>query len=66
MVKELAKAIGRSEDVASKHLAVLRQAGIAQIGRGRLYQIPRQFLLDARARLVDFGYLQLWLGTEEP
>ena len=66
MVKELAKAIGRSEDVASKHLAVLRQAGATQIGRGRLHQIPRQFLLDSSARQVDFGYFQLRLAVEEP
>ena len=66
MVKEIAEIIGRSESVAAKHLAVLRRAGITQIGRGRLQQIRPQFVADAEARLLDFGYLQLRLSVKEP
>lgn len=66
MVKEIAQSIGRSETVAAKHLAVLRHAGITHIVRGRLQQLRPQFILDAEARVLDFGYLQLRLGVEEP
>jgi DNA-binding transcriptional ArsR family regulator len=64
MVKEIAEVIRRSESVAAKHLAVLRRAGITQIGRGRLQQIRPQFIVDPQARVLDFGYLQLRLLVE--
>lgn len=66
MVKEIARTIGRSDTVAAKHLAVLRNAGITQIVRGRLQQLRPQFILDAEGRILDFGYLQLRLGVAEP
>ena len=66
MVKEVAAAIGRSQTSAAKHLAVLRRAGITRIGRGRLQGILPHFVADATARVLDFGYLQLRLGVEQP
>ena len=39
-VNEIAKMIGRSPGLVSKHLAVLRSAGMVVLNR-RLYQIPR-------------------------
>ncbi|MBA2436232.1 MAG: helix-turn-helix domain-containing protein [Verrucomicrobiota bacterium] len=66
MVKEIAEAIGRSESGIAKHLAVLRKAGITQIGRGRLQQIRPHFMADPAARVLDFGYLQLRLSVKEP
>jgi hypothetical protein len=31
-----------------------------------LQQVRRQFVADAAARVLDFGYLQMRLGVEEP
>jgi DNA-binding transcriptional ArsR family regulator len=64
MVTELARKLGRSDSAMAKHLAVLRKAGITQIGRGRLQQIRPQFIVDREARVLDFGYLQLRLAVE--
>jgi DNA-binding transcriptional ArsR family regulator len=41
MVVELAERCKVSADLVSKHLAVLRDAGIVIQGRNRLYQIAR-------------------------
>src|ERR1035437_11052902 len=63
MVRELAKVIGCSPDMASKHLAKLRQAGAVVQGRGRLYQIPKQYLPAPGERVVDFGHCLLRLDA---
>ena len=52
MVIEIARAIGRKDVVVSKHLAVLRKIRAVEIGRGRMYQIVAQGILD-------FGYGRL-------
>ena len=65
MVQEIAQAIGRSPTLVSKHLAILRKAGITRIGRGRLQQIVPQLLPDPAAQVLDLGYVQLRLGLEE-
>lgn len=57
MVIELARLVGRSETVVSKHMAVLRKAGAVVIGRGRMYEIPAQFRVEPG--VVDFGYGRL-------
>jgi DNA-binding transcriptional ArsR family regulator len=66
MVKEVARAIGRSETSTAKHLAVLRKVGLTISGRGRLQQISKQFPVDPTTRVLDLAYLQLRLGVEEP
>jgi DNA-binding transcriptional ArsR family regulator len=66
MVKEIAKALGRRNSIVAKHLAVLRDAGITQVGRGRLQQIVPQLVPDPSAQVLDLGYVQLRLGLEEP
>lgn len=63
MVVELAERIGISADSTSKHLAPLREAGIVETGRNRLYRMRPQFITDKSERLVDFGYCLLRLDT---
>ena len=63
MVRELAKVIGCSPDMTSKHLAKLRQAGAVVQGRGRLYQIPPQHLPAPGEKVVDFGHCLLRLDV---
>lgn len=58
-IAEMAHVGGCSYDMALKHLAVLRDAGIVVQGRGRLYQIPRQFLPEPGQRVADFGHCRL-------
>ena len=57
MVIEIARMLGRSPTVASKHLGVLRQAGVVVIGRGRMYQIVAPFRVESG--VLDFGYGRL-------
>lgn len=61
MVVELAKILGRTETVVSKHMATLRKAGAVVIGRGRMYEIPAHFRVEAG--VVDFGYGPMRLGA---
>jgi len=63
MVRELAAVCGRSPDMTSKHLAVLREAGMVAQGRGRLYQIPKQYLPTPGEAVVDYGHCLLRLDA---
>jgi DNA-binding transcriptional ArsR family regulator len=62
-VGELATVAGCNYDNAGRHLAVLRKAGLAVQGRGRLYQIPKQYLPALGERVVDFGHCLLRLDA---
>ena len=64
MITEIARAIGRSETSTAKHLAVLRRAGVTAVGRGRLQQIAKPFLIDTTSRTIELSYVQLRLGVE--
>jgi DNA-binding transcriptional ArsR family regulator len=64
MVIELAQRLRRSDSLISKHLAVLRKAGAVISGRGRLYQIPAQFLPEPGKRIVDYGHCLLRLDPQ--
>ena len=55
MVVELARRLGRSPALISKHLRVLRQAGMVVIGQAGLYRIPPQYLPSPGQRVVDYG-----------
>ena len=55
MVVELARRLGRSSALISKHLRVLRQAGMVVIGQAGLYRIPPQYLPSPGQRVVDYG-----------
>jgi predicted transcriptional regulator len=61
MVTEIAKKLGRSPSVISKHMAALQSAGMAVTGRGRLWQVPAQFIVPGGKREMDFGHCVLRL-----
>ena len=63
MVVEIAEKIGRSPDNTSKHLAVLRKAGMVVTNRAQLYSIPKRYLPEPGKRLADFGHCLLRLET---
>ena len=62
-IDEMAKVAGCSYDNASKHLAMLRRAGLMVRGRGRLYQVPKQYLPTPGQPVVDFGHCLLRLDA---
>ena len=57
MVIEIARAVGRTHTVVSKHLGVLRRARAVEIGRGRMYHIVAPFRVESG--VLDFGYGRL-------
>jgi predicted transcriptional regulator len=61
MVTEIAKRLGRSPSIISKHMAALQYAGMAVTGRGRLWQVPAQFIVPGAKRELDFGHCRLRL-----
>ncbi len=63
MVVEIAQKIGKSATLISKHLGVLRKAGMVAI-KQRLHFIPRQFLVEPGRRIVDFGHCVLRLDAD--
>ena len=64
-IAELATAGGCSYESAVKHAVVLRRAGLAVQERGRLYQIPKQYLPTPGQPVVDFGHCLLRLDAGE-
>jgi DNA-binding transcriptional ArsR family regulator len=56
-IGELAAVAGCNYDNAGQHLAVLRKAGLVVQGRGRLYEIPKQYF-SAPGQL-DYGHCLL-------
>ena len=62
-IAELAAAGQCSYESAKKHLVVLARAGLVVQGRGRLYQIPRQYLPAPGDAVVDFGHCLLRLDA---
>ncbi|MEO7932013.1 MAG: helix-turn-helix domain-containing protein [Chthoniobacterales bacterium] len=57
MVSELATRLGRSPGLISKHIARLREAGLVEVGRARLYNIPSRFLRTPG--VADYGHCQI-------
>jgi predicted transcriptional regulator len=55
MTKELAARSRRSESMTSKHLRVLREAGIIRRGRGNLHSLLPAHTVPGRPDLVDLG-----------
>ena len=60
-VQELARRVGCSEDMGSKHMAVLRAAGIVSTGFGRLYQLAPAWRPAPGATTLDLGHFLLKL-----
>jgi DNA-binding transcriptional ArsR family regulator len=63
-IGELASAAGCNYDNAGRHLIVLRKAGLVMQGRGRLYQIPKQYLSANGQPHVDYGHCLLRMDAE--
>ncbi len=63
-VVELAELLGQSQTSISKHMTFLRESGIAEVGRNRLYSIPDAFLADKEHRVLDFGWCLLRLNRQ--
>jgi DNA-binding HxlR family transcriptional regulator len=61
MVKELAGWLKYSPSLVSKHLAVLREAGMVMVGHAGVYLIPPHFAMNTAERHVDFGHCLLRL-----
>jgi DNA-binding transcriptional ArsR family regulator len=61
MVNELARKAGCTPATASKHLALLRRAGLIVLTR-RTYQIPRHFIVNAELGHLDYGHCLLRLN----
>ncbi|MGY8643812.1 MAG: ArsR/SmtB family transcription factor [Verrucomicrobiales bacterium] len=62
MVIEIAARTGKSSDLVSKHLAVLRKVGLAE-KKQRLYSMPPEFIDNPERRELDLGYCVLRLDT---
>ena len=56
MVKEIAQRLKCSPSLASKHVGVLRRAGLIIVGHAGVYLIPAHFIVSATERHVDFGH----------
>ena len=65
MVKEIAERLKCSPTLISKHMAVLRRAGMVAVGRAGVYFIPQHFVMSTAERHVDFGHCVLRLGKTE-
>ncbi len=59
LVNELAELLGRNASTVSKHLRFLREAGLVEAGRGRLYRIAPQLALDREKGELDLGFAVL-------
>jgi DNA-binding transcriptional ArsR family regulator len=64
-IGELASAAGCNYDNAGRHLIVLRKAGLVVQGRGRLYEIPKQYLPATGQPHVDYGHCLLRMDAAE-
>jgi biotin operon repressor len=56
MVKEIAERLKCSAALVSKHMAVLKEAGLVEVGRAGMYQIPPHFVVSPQERHVDYGH----------
>ena len=63
-VVELAERLGETATGISKHMAVLRNAGVVNVGRNRLYSLSPACKADEEQRIIDFGWCVLRLGAE--
>jgi len=69
-VSDLAAAVRRDPDLVSKHLRVLRTAGVVTVqrdtgndGRRQMYALPAAFVLHPPC--VDFGFCLLRFGPAQ-
>jgi predicted transcriptional regulator len=62
-ITELAKVAGCGYDNASQHLAQLFHGGLVERGRGRVYQIPKQYIPVPGQPILDYGHCLLRLDA---
>lgn len=65
MVKEIAARLKYSPALVSKHMAVLKKAGLVEPGQAGMYQIPAHFVVAAATGHVDFGHCLIRLPGGE-
>jgi DNA-binding transcriptional ArsR family regulator len=63
LVSELAERTGNDSSVISKHLTLMRKAGIIINPRIRLFEIAPQFLSNPAEKFLDFGYCLLRMNA---
>ena len=66
MVVEIAERLKCSPTLISKHMAVLRKAGMVASNRAGQYCIPPHFVMSTAERHVDFGHCLLRLPGATP
>jgi DNA-binding transcriptional ArsR family regulator len=66
MVVEIAERLKCSPTLVSKHMAVLRKAGMVSSNRAGQYRIPPHFVMNPAERHVDFGHCLLRLPGANP
>lgn len=64
MVVELARQFQIPTSTVSKHIGVLRRAGLVQVGRGRLYAVPAPYRPVPGERVLDYGHAVLRFAEE--
>lgn len=52
-----------SAALVSKHMAVLKKAGLVEVGRAGMYQIPAHFVVSPQERHVDYGHCLIRLSS---
>lgn len=62
---ELARRVGRPDDSISKHLVILKAAGLVTQGWGRLYQVNPAYQPVPGQPVLDFGHTLLRLDKGE-
>jgi predicted transcriptional regulator len=65
MTLEIARALGIPATNASKHLAVLRKAGVVVKGRADLYRVAPHWTVPG-SQTIDFGIATLQLHKQAP
>ncbi|HUB86507.1 MAG TPA: metalloregulator ArsR/SmtB family transcription factor [Verrucomicrobiae bacterium] len=64
-VTQLADDLGISVDMSSKHLKVLKNAGLIERKRNRLYTLTAAYQLAPGEPLLDFGHCVLRLDAAD-
>ncbi|HUB87024.1 MAG TPA: metalloregulator ArsR/SmtB family transcription factor [Verrucomicrobiae bacterium] len=64
-VMEIARRVGRPDDTTSKHLVILKAAGLVKQGWGRLYRIEPAYQPVPGQPVLEFGHALLRLDKGE-
>ena len=64
-VSWLARRVGLTREATSMHIRVLKDAGMIQLGMGRLYRLAPSLRPGPGAEYLDLGYCRLRLPVTE-